>query len=226
MRLAMLPAAVLAFGALAPAPGHAQGGSGGWTTLFDGTSLRGWRAYGSTAEPKGWRVVDGTLAKDGPADDLVAPGEYGDFEWELEWKIAAGGNAGLFYRGTEREKKVWMTAPEYQLLDDAGHPDGRSRLTSAGAAYGLYPSPEGHLKPVGEWNQARIVVRGAQVEHWLNGTKLLAYTLGSPEWEAKVKGSKFVEFPGYGRAARGLLGIQGDHTGSLAIRHVRVKVLP
>ena len=119
-----------------------------------------------------------------------------------------------------------MTAPEYQLLDDANAPDGKSRLTSAGAAYAIYPPPAGIVKPAGEWNSTRIVVNGAHVEHWLNGKKLLEYTLWSPDWEAKVKASKWSAVPTYGREKKGYIGIQGDHDGSLAIRNVRIKVLP
>ncbi len=87
-----------------------------------------------------------------------------------------------------------------QVLDDAGHTDGQSRLTAAGSCFGLYPSPAGLLKPVGEWNAVRIIVNGNHVEHWLNGTKAVEYELGSPDWEARVKASKFAQWPGYGRA--------------------------
>jgi Domain of Unknown Function (DUF1080) len=209
-----------------PPKAEAQGASSGWTSLFDGRTMDGWRGYQSTTMPAGWHVMDGTLAKDGPTGDIVTTGQYANFELELEWKLAKGGNAGVFYRGSEGEKKIYLTAPEYQLLDDANAPDGKSRLTSAGAAYAIYPSPEGIVKGAGEWNSTRIVANGAHVEHWLNGKKLLEYTLWSPEWEAKVKASKFVLFPKYGRLKSGHIAIQGDHEGSLAIRNVRIKVLP
>jgi hypothetical protein len=176
--------------------------------------------------PAGWHIMDGTLAKEGPTGDIVTKAQYANFELELDWKLAKGGNAGIFYRGSEGELKIYLTAPEYQLLDDANAPDGKSRLTSAGAAYAIYPSPEGVVKGAGEWNSTRIVANGAHVEHWLNGKKLLEYTLWSPEWEAKVKASKFSVFPNYGRLKSGHIAIQGDHEGSLAIRNVRIKVLP
>ena len=117
-------------------------------------------------------------------------------------------------------------APEYQLLDDAAHPDGKNRLTSAGAAYALYPSPEGVVKPAGEWNSTLVVVQGARVQHWMNGQKLLEYELWSPDWEAKVKASKFVDWPNYGRAKSGYIGIQGDHDGELTLRNVRIRTIP
>jgi hypothetical protein len=81
-------------------------------------------------------------------------------------------------------------------------------------------------KPAGEWNTTRIVIKGAHVEHWLNGQKVVQYDLWSPDWEAKVKASKFAEWKGYGRAKRGYIGIQGDHTGSLTIRNARIRELP
>ncbi len=195
----------------------------GWMLLFNGNSTSAWRGYKADTMPTGWRVAGGMLTKSGSADDIVTRGTWGDFELELDWRIAQGGNAGIFYRGTEEYPKIYWTAPEYQLLDDPNHPDGRNRLTSAGAAYGLYPSPAGVVKPAGEWNHTRIVVRGNHVEHWLNGTKLLEYTLKSPDWTAKVAKSKFTEWPHYGLARRGLIAIQGDHDGELSLRNIRIR---
>lgn len=211
---------------LMSSPGSAQGAGGGWKSLFDGTSLDAWRGYQSTTLPSGWRVVDGTMTKTVSTDDIVSREQFANFELELEWKVATGGNAGVFYRGSEREKKIYLTAPEYQLLDDAHAPDGASRLTSAGAAYAIYPAPAGVVKAAGEWNRTRIVVDGAHVEHWLNGTKLLEYTLWSPDWATRVKASKFGSVPSYGREKSGHIGIQGDHDGALSLRNVRIRVLP
>ena len=195
----------------------------GWKLLFDGTTLQGWRVYRSQARPTGWFVRDGALMKETATEDIVTVDQFGDFELELEWKISSGGNAGIFYRGTEEYEKVYWSATEYQLLDDPNARDGRNRLTSAGANYGLYPAPAGALKPAGEWNHTRIVARGSHAEHWLNGVKLVEYEYGSPDWEAKVKASKFGEWPNYGRARRGLIAIQGDHGGVLALRNVKIR---
>jgi hypothetical protein len=197
----------------------------GWRSLFDGNSLAAWRGYRSQTLPTGWSIVDGVLTKSGEVGDILTKDQFGNFELALDWNLSAGGNAGVFYRGTEEYDHIYWSAPEYQLLDDAGHPDGKSRLTSAGAAYALYPSPAGIVKPAGQWNSTLIVVNGNRVQHWMNGQKLLEYELGSPDWEAKVKASKFVEYPKYGRAARGYIGIQGDHAGVLSIRNVRIKEL-
>ncbi len=197
----------------------------GWRLLFDGRTQDGWRVYKEQTQSGGWSVRDGALTKSRETDDIITVDQFGDFELTLDWKLGSGGNAGIFYRGTEEESKIYWTAPEYQLLDDPNHRDGGDRLTSAGAAYALYPAPAGMVKPAGEWNATRIVVKGPHVEHWLNGTKLLEYELWSPDWEAKVKASKFVEWPKYGRARKGHIAIQGDHGGELALRNIRIREL-
>ena len=198
----------------------------GWRLLFDGTTTAGWRGYKQSAVPTGWSVVDGTLTKTGPSGDIITREKYRDFELEVDWKISTGGNSGIFYRGTEEYDHIYWSAPEFQLLDDAHAPDGKSRLTSAGADYALYPSPAGIVKPAGEWNHTRIVVRGRHVEHWLNGKKLLSYELESPDWTRRVKGSKFAAWPNYGKASDGYIGIQGDHPGTLTLRNIKIRTLP
>ena len=198
----------------------------GWRLLFDGRTTTGWRGYREQSVPNGWRAADGLLQKVGRADDILTADQFGDFELALDWRLERGGNAGLFYRATEEYEKVYWSAPEYQLLDDANAPDGRNRLTSAAAAYALYAAPAGIVKPAGEWNTTRVVARGAHVEHWLNGQKVVQYELWSPDWEAKVKASKFAEWPKYGRAKSGHIAIQGDHSGALALRNIKIRTLP
>jgi hypothetical protein len=197
--------------------------NGGWRDL---ESLSAWRGYKSQEIPKGWKLVDGTITKEGNAEDLVSRDQYGNFELSLDWKIAPKGNAGIFYRATEEYDHIYWSGPEYQLLDDAGHPDGKNRLTSGGSAYGLYAPPAGVIHPAGQWNSTRIIVNGKHVEHWLNGQKVVEYELESPDWTAKVKASKFGEWPNYGRASRGYIGIQGDHPGLLTLRNMKIRELP
>jgi hypothetical protein len=197
----------------------------GWRPLFDGRTLAGWRVYQSQLQPAGWMVQDGVLTKTKATEDIISVDQFGDFELALDWKVSRGGNAGLFYRATEEYVKVYWSATEYQLLDDPNARDGRNPLTSTGAAYGLYPAPTGVVKPAGEWNSTRVVARGAHVEHWLNGTKLLEYELWSSDWEAKVKASKFAVWPNYGRAKRGHIAFQGDHGGELSLRNIRIREL-
>ena len=205
------------------APLTSEQRAAGWRSLFDGTGTSAWRGYRSQTFPAGWRIVDGVLTKSGEQADIMTKDQFGNFELALDWKLSPGGNAGIFYRGTEEYDHIYWSAPEYQLLDDAGHPDGKSRLTSTGADYALYASPAGVVKPADQWNSTLIVVNGNTVQHWLNGQKLLEYELGSPDWETKVKASKFAAYPNYGRAKRGYIAIQGDHDGTLSIRNVRIR---
>ncbi|MEP6622112.1 MAG: DUF1080 domain-containing protein [bacterium] len=198
----------------------------GWRSLFDGRSLGDWRGYKSQQVPTGWTIVDGTIVKPAGAEDLVTREQYGNFEFSLDWKLAEGGNAGIFYRATEEYDHIYWSGPEYQLLDDERAADGKNRLTSAASAYGLYAPPAGVVHAAGQWNSTRILVRGNHVEHWLNGEKVVEYEFGSADWEAKVKKSKFGAWPNYGRAARGYIGIQGDHNGMLALRNLKIRVLP
>ena len=197
----------------------------GWRSLFDGATTEGWRGFKRTDVPDGWRVVDGALTRVGQGGDLITNDQFANFELSLEWKVQPRGNSGVFYRVTEEGDQTYHTGPEMQVLDDAAHPDGKSRLTSAGANYGLHPSPEGIVRPAGEWNQARVVAHGAHIEHWLNGTKVVEYELWSPDWEKRVRESKFREWPKYGRAARGHIAIQ-DHGDTVAFRNIKIRVLP
>jgi hypothetical protein len=192
---------------------------GAWRSLNDASA---WRGYKSETIPAAWTFTDGVLSKARPVADIVSKDEFGDFELELEWKISEAGNAGIFYRGNEEFDHIYWTAPEYQLLDNIKASDNKTPLTRAAAAYGLYPA-DGHLNPVGEWNSTRIIAKGAHVEHWLNGFKMVEYELWSPDWEAKVKASKFAAWPKYGRLTKGHIALQGDHSGTLAFRNIRIR---
>lgn len=221
------------FGACVGAPRREPGtmateaSADAWRPLLAGNALDEWRGYRQPAVPAGWTITDGVLRRTVATGDLVTREEFGDFELAWEWKVARGGDAGVFYRGTETEAadRIYWSGVEYQLQDDAAPPDGPSRLAGAGAVYGLYPARAGVVHPAGAWNASRIVARGAHVEHWLNGELLAAYDVGSPDWDARVRASKFARWPAFGRARRGHLAIQGDHAGDLAIRSLRVRVL-
>jgi hypothetical protein len=197
----------------------------GWTSLFDGKSLAGWRAFKSETPPPGWEVKDGVLVHSGTGGDLMTVGEYGSFELELDYKIAIGGNSGIMYRVVTEGDAPYWSGPEYQILDNERHPDaknGPDRLS--GANYDLIAPSAAVSKPAGEWNTAKIVVRGNHVEHWLNGTKVVDYEFGSPEWTKLVAENKFKAWPIYGKAARGHIVLQ-DHGNVVEFRNIRIKDL-
>ncbi|MGH8318179.1 MAG: 3-keto-disaccharide hydrolase [Steroidobacteraceae bacterium] len=200
-------------------------GGGGWHYFIKGNTVTGLRGWTHAGLP-GWTVHDGVLSKNGPVDDLESTRTYKDFDLELEWNIGREGNSGIFYRATHEYDQIYWTGPEYQLVDDANTEDGKSRLTAAGSVYAVYPSPAGVIHPYGHWNKARIIVRGNHVEYFANGRKIVDYYFGSADWKKRVAASKFKAYPGYGRAPAGLIGLQGNHPGSVEIRNMRIRVLP
>jgi len=197
----------------------------GWKLLFDGQTTTGWRNYGKPAISDGWKVQDGALTRVGAGGDIISAEEFKNFELTIDWKIEIGGNSGIFWRASEDSDAIYWNAPEMQVLDDAKHPDGQSPLTSAGAAYDLYPAPAGHVRPGGEWNSARLVVNGKHVEQWLNGFKMVEFELGSRDWDSKVAASKFKPHLRFGKNAQGHIGLQ-DHGNVVAFRNIKIRVLP
>ena len=196
----------------------------GWRLLFDGRTTEGWRGYKQQTAPDGWQAVDGELTRVAAGGDIITNEQFGDFELALEWKVGPAGNSGVFYRVTEEGDESYHTGIEMQVLDDSGHIDGQSPLTSAGALYGLYPAERGAVKPAGEWNSARVLVRGNHVEHWLNEQKLVDAEMWSEDWNTRLAASKFTEWPGYARATRGHIGLQ-DHGDRVSFRNIKVREL-
>ena len=221
MRLSVALPLLLVAHMSAPLPTHGQS----WVSILDAKAT-GWRGYQKAALPEGWRMVDGALTRVSTGGDIVyGAAQYADFEFEFEWKVRPKGNSGVFYRAGEATEHIYENATEYQILDNIEHPDGRTPNTVAASNYALYGAAADAVRPVGEWNTARIVATGSHIEHWLNGRKVVTYELWSPEWEAKVKGSKFNQWPSYGRATRGMIGLQ-DHGDWVAYRNMRIKTSP
>jgi hypothetical protein len=197
----------------------------GFRLLFDGSSTNGWRGFRRATMHDGWRAVDGALARVGPGGDIVTVDEYENFELRLQWKVPEGGNSGIMYHVSEDFAQTYLSGPEMQVLDDARHPDGRSRLTAAGSCHSVYPAPDGVVRPANQWNDVGIVVNGTHVEHWLNGVKVVEYELWSDDWRRRVQSSKFAQWPSYGMTHRGRIALQ-DHDGGVLYRSIRIRVLP
>jgi len=199
--------------------------SEGWTLLFDGKTLDGWRSFKSTTPPAGWEVRDGILARTGKGGDLMTVRQYEDFILDLDYRISPGGNSGIMYRVTPEGEFPYSSGPEFQILDNERHPDaknGRDRF--AGANYDMHPPSKDAGSPAGEWTNARIVVNGNDVEHWLNGEKVVSYALGSDEWKQRLAESKFATWPLYAKAERGHIVLQ-DHGDLVEFKNIKIKEL-
>jgi hypothetical protein len=193
----------------------------GWRLLFDGVSTKGWRGYKRTDVPAGWKAMNGALVRAQKAGDLITTDQFGDFELALDWKVSHGGNSGVFYRATEDAERIWENAPEYEIRDSAFWTD--NPYTNA-ANYALHTPTKDAARPVGYWNRARIVVRGNAVEHWLNGEKVVSYELHSDDWKRRVADSHVKNWQGYGKAARGHIGLQ-DYNDLLWFRNIKLRPL-
>ena len=195
----------------------------GWRLLFDGKTTAGWRGYRQKTMPAGWQVVDGVLTRVSQATDIVTVEEFGDFELTLEWKVPPNGNSGVHYRVIEEDPVMWHTAPEYQLIDNK-YKSGLQPAQHAGANYDLDPPSRDATRPVGSWNETRIVAKGPHIEHWLNGVKVVEYELWTDGWTRQVAASKFKDYKSYGRAKRGLIGLQ-DHNDRIQFRNIKIRPL-
>ncbi len=196
----------------------------GFKLLFDGKSADGWRGYKMKTLPSGWKVLDGHLVRAGGGGDIITDGEYGSFELLVDWKISPKGNSGIMYHVAEGPETAYMTGPEYQVLDNKGHPDGRSKMTSAGSCYALYPPMKDVCHPAGEWNHTKIVIKDGHVEHWLNDVKVVEYQKGSDEWNKKVASSKFKAWSQFGKPTKGHIALQ-DHGDKVEYRNIKIRVI-
>ena len=228
----------------------------GYITIFDGTSLDGWRGYGKDQVPSRWTIEDGCLkfngtgtgeGQTGEGGDLIFAHKFKNFEMELEWKISKGGNSGIFYLaqevtsqdkdGNEVLEPIYISAPEFQVLDNANHPDaklGKDNNRQAASLYDMIPAVPQNAKPFGEWNKAKIMVYKGTVVHGQNDENVLEYHLWTKQWTDMLQASKFSEekWPLAfellnncgGDNHEGFIGVQ-DHGDDVWFRNIRVKVL-
>jgi hypothetical protein len=200
---------------------------GGSTALFTGKDTSAWRGYKQSGFPTNNWVIDNGALKTvpGKAVDLTTRETYKDFDLSFEWKVPPGGNSGVMYNVQETGDAPWHTGPEYQVLDDAKHPDGRNPKTSAGSLYALIaPNAKKTLKPVGEWNQSRIVSKNGHVEHWLNGANVVEFDWNGADVRAEIKKSKFKDMPTFMGHTEGHIVFQ-HHGEEVWYRNIRVKKL-
>lgn len=213
----------------------------GWRLLFDGKSTAGWRGYHRDTFPAGrWVVADDAIhhlpGKGGQSTDggdIITTDQFDNFELSLEWKLAPGGNSGVKYLIDESMPALTGSSNysgvgfEMQVLDDERHPDakmGRDGNRTAGSLYDLIPARNKILKPVGEFNHARLIVRGAHVEHWLNDRKVVEYEIDSPEMKRLIAASKYKDVPRFGTIKRGHILLQ-DHGDAVWYRNIKIREL-
>ena len=198
-----------------------------WVMLFDGTKVNGLRGYKMDSFPwDSWAIKDGTL-KTVPGKhgvDIVSDDIFKDFELELEWKLQTGGNSGIFYFASEDGDYIWQSAPEMQVLDNVAHQDRLRKVTSAGALYDLIAPAKEMVNPIGEFNKVRILSKNNRIEHWLNGEKIVDYTIGGPTIKSLIAKSKFKDMPLFFKSSSGHIGLQGDH-GEVWYKNIRVRKL-
>lgn len=199
-----------------------------WVSLMDASM---WRGFNQDSLPSNWAVKDGMIECFGNAGDqggdIISTEQYDNFELSLEWKISANGNSGIFYHTVEDTMyhSPYQTAAEYQILDDVGFTQPVEDWQTTGANYAMHvANDKKKLKPVGEWNSTRIIFNKGKVEHWLNGEKIVAFDKFSDDWKEKRNSGKWNDFPDYGKANNGYLGLQ-DHGDGVWFRAVKVRRL-
>jgi hypothetical protein len=200
----------------------------GWELLFDGKSMNKWRKY-LDDEVKGWAIEEHGMKAlglpHGQGGDIITKDQYTDFDLRLEFKIGERSNSGIFFHVHEAEeyRTVYMTGPEYQLLDDVGFPQS-GPLHDTGANYDVHAPLHPQVKTLDEWNTARIVVKGSRVEHYLNGRKVVEYDMWTDEWYELKNNSKWKNADGYGKYKTGHIALQ-DHGGTCNFRNIKIKRL-
>lgn len=212
--------------------------SKGWVLLFDGKSFNNWKIYNKDSIGKKWQIEDGILTFIGDAEAekmglpeseggyLTTEKVYGNYEFKIEWKISPGGNSGIIYHAIEDEKYdyPYETGPEMQILDSDAHPDGKIDKHRSGDLYDLIECSEKTVKPVGEWNEVKIVSNNGHIEHWLNGVKVIEYEIGSERLDSLIRNSKWKDFPDFLSAKEGHISLQ-DHDDRVWFRNIKIKEL-
>ena len=202
----------------------------GWKLLFDGKTISGWHNYKSDKVSSRWKAANGALLLDKAVTDghgdLVTNAEYQDYEFAVEWQIDPCGNSGIIFGVVEDSKydNTYNTGPEMQVLDNTCHPDAKIIKHRAGDLYDLISCSKETVKPAGEWNQARIVSKNSNMEFWLNGTKVVTFTMHNKAWDEMVAKSKFSSMPAFGKAKKGHIALQ-DHGDGVRYRNIKIREL-
>ncbi|SHN12836.1 protein of unknown function [Cyclobacterium lianum] len=210
---------------------YASAQSTEYEVLFDGKTVEKWRSKQANTFPeKGWKVADGMLYLESKGGgDIITREKYGDFELVFEFKLTEGANSGIKYFVDtlyhEKTGKMMVNGPEYQIIDDYNYPgikEDPNGLSSTAAAYLFYAPKNKQLNPHGEWNSGKIVARGKQVSHWLNGKKVVSYTRGSKDFLKRKEENKFKEDTQYGELEEGHI-LLTDHGDKVYFRNIKIR---
>ena len=218
--------------------------SAGWRMLWDGTTTQGWRsAKAETFPAGGWTIADGILsvvaasgAESSHGGDIITRERFSEFELAVDFKLSPGANSGIKYFvqptlsaiGRDGKPAVVGSAIglEYQLLDDARHPDakhGREGNRTLGSLYDLFTASNAKKpNPIGEWNNARLVVKGSKIQHFLNGELILAYERDSADFRQAIASSKYKNIAGFGEWPEGHILLQ-DHGDAVSYRNIKIR---
>ena len=199
--------------------------AGDFVSLFDGKTLTGWHAPDGKAPGAGWVFDQGTLHLNGtPGGMLLSDKEYSQFELEWDWKVEEGGNNGVKYWATKVGGKEWLGI-EYQMIDDHKHPDGlKGGSHTTASIYDIkQPAADKPLKPVGEWNTSRIVVREGKIQHWLNGVLVCEADTKTDEWKTMIAASKFKNKVGFAPGKGHIM--LTDHTDKVWYKNIKIREL-
>lgn len=207
-----------------------------WTYIFDGETFDGWHEYLSEDVSENWKIEDGAMVLYPPAArengeqlNLVSEHEYTDFVLSLDWKISEAGNSGVMWGVKEMDdlSQPYLTGPEIQVLDNAGHPDGKNGTShQSGALYDMVSPSKDVTKPVGEWNTMVITVNHKTNEGMveLNGTEVANFPVNDPEWGEMVSKSKFADWEHFAKYPSGKIALQ-DHGDQVAFKNIKIKKL-
>lgn len=205
----------------------------GWILLFDGKTTDGWHTYNKNRVTKNWKVVDGALVMDAKektkdeGGDIVTNDEYENYEFSTEWKISEAGNSGIIFNINEDPKfpDTYTTGPEMQVLDNIKATDNKKENHLAGLLYDMSGTAAlSKPKPVGDWNEAKIIQNNGHLTFYLNGLKTLDVQQGNEEWKAMIANSKFKTWPDFATTAKGKIAFQ-DHGHEVAFRNVKIRKL-
>jgi len=220
----------------------------GYYIIFDGNTFNGWRGYNRDDVPSRWVIDDGAIklngsgggeAQETDGGDIIFAHKFKNFELSFEWKVSKGANSGVFLLAREiKGEPIYISSPEYQILDNANHPDatqGENGNRQSASLYDMIPADPQNAKPFEEWNTGGIVVYKGSVFHKQNGKTVVEYHLWTPQWEELISNSKFKPGGGFplayglltnlgGDEREGYIGFQ-DHGDDVWFRNIKIKIL-